>query len=157
MVYFIQGITGGLIKIGTTVRLTERLRTLCKEYGEELRVLAVIDGSYQKEKSLHRRFSHINIENEWFSPSDDLLGFIVETGREWDGTDEAQPRNDEAIRIRSDVAAKARIAASYLGLSITDYVSNVLEPIVSKDINEGHARISKGFLPKKPKRTESSE
>jgi hypothetical protein len=41
MVYFIQGITGGLIKIGTTVRLTERLRTLCKEYGEELRVLAV--------------------------------------------------------------------------------------------------------------------
>jgi hypothetical protein len=62
------------------------------------------------------------------------------------------PRNDEAVRIRSDVAAKARIAAAYFGISISDYISNVLDPIVTRDIDEGHSRISKGPPKKKPDR-----
>jgi divalent metal cation (Fe/Co/Zn/Cd) transporter len=63
----------------------------------------------------------------------------------------AQVRNDEAVRIRSDVAAKARVAAAYLGLSITEYISNVLDPIVEKDIEEGHIRLRKAAP--KPKRS----
>lgn len=54
------------------------------------------------------------------------------------------PRNDEAIRIRSEVAAKARIAAAFAGESLTEYISNLLEPILTKAISDGYAKISKG-------------
>jgi hypothetical protein len=54
-----------------------------------------------------------------------------------------QPRNDEAVRIRSDVASKARIAAAFAGESITDYLSNLLEPLLTKAIDEGYARTKK--------------
>lgn len=67
------------------------------------------------------------------------------------------PRNDEAVRLRSDVAAKARIAASYEGESITDLLSNLLDPLLTKLINDGHARISKMSTGTKGKRPDASE
>jgi hypothetical protein len=52
-------------------------------------------------------------------------------------------RNDEAVRIRKDVAAKARIAAAFAGETISEYLSNILDPILSKSINEGYAKMNK--------------
>lgn len=43
------------------------------------------------------------------------------------------PRNDEAVRIRSDVIAKARVVASFENKSIADYISDTLRPIVDRD------------------------
>jgi hypothetical protein len=52
----------------------------------------------------------------------------------------AAKRNDIAVKVDAQVVADARIAASYKGLSLAEYVSEVLRPIVLRDIEEGHAQ-----------------
>jgi hypothetical protein len=88
LIYFIRS-SNGPIKIGTTIRLSTRLKQLVAEHGEGLEVLAVTEGSYEAESELHRRFSHLRVVNEWFEPGDDLMGFIIAEARPWDGIDEA--------------------------------------------------------------------
>jgi hypothetical protein len=92
LIYFVQSPGGGRIKIGTTARLSERLRGLIRDYKTDLRVLAVTDGGAEHEKQLHARFGHLAIEGEWFEPGSDLLDFINREGHTWDGTDELPPR-----------------------------------------------------------------
>lgn len=99
MIYFIKAEHSGRIKIGTTIRLSERLKAITKDAGEPLRILAVVDGSFPEEKSLHDRFSHLRAFGEWFEPGDDLLGFIVETGREWDRSDEETTRERKTVAV----------------------------------------------------------
>lgn len=53
------------------------------------------------------------------------------------------PRNDEAVRIRKDVAAKARVAAAFAGETISEYLSAILDPILTKAIDESHARMNR--------------
>lgn len=60
----------------------------------------------------------------------------------------ATKRNDIPVKIDAVVVADARIAASYKGLSLAEYVSEVLRPIVLRDIEEGHAKKMKGQAPK---------
>ncbi len=124
MIYFIQPVGGGKIKIGTTIRLSTRLKALAKKCGAELRVLAVVKGSYDVERSLHRKFSHLKPVNEWFEPGDDLLGFIVEDGEQWDGRDEASPL--VSVKIDRKAARKAKTAAAFLDMTLTDYLSKVV-------------------------------
>lgn len=49
MIYFLRATDGGPIKIGTTVRLTRRLKQLAAEFGPDVEVLAVAEGSYEEE------------------------------------------------------------------------------------------------------------
>lgn len=91
MVYFLQRPEGGLIKIGKSIRLTERLKVLSDQAGCQLRVLAVIDGNYPEERSLHLRFDHLRVDLEWFDPAQELIDFIAREARPWDGRDEAPP------------------------------------------------------------------
>lgn len=90
MIYFVQPAEGGHVKIGTTVRLSHRLKALCREFGTEFRVLAVMDGDIKTERALHRRFASLHVDRELFEPGDDLLAFIIQHGREWQGEDEAE-------------------------------------------------------------------
>jgi hypothetical protein len=87
MIYFVQAVGGGRIKIGTTVQLAKRLQVLACEYKQELRVLAVIDGGREQEQWLHQQFSHLRVVNEFFEPGDDLLGFILDVGKPWEDAD----------------------------------------------------------------------
>jgi hypothetical protein len=52
-------------------------------------------------------------------------------------------RNDEAVRLRKDVTAKARIAAAFAGVSILDYLSDLLDPILTRAINDAHAKMNR--------------
>lgn len=61
MIYFIRS-PSGPIKIGTTIRLSQRLKQLAAEYGEGLEVLAVTEGDRNVEQELHRRFGHLRLE-----------------------------------------------------------------------------------------------
>ena len=87
MIYFIKS-PDGPIKIGTTIRLSQRLKQLVAYYGEGLEVLAVVEGNRSVERDLYDRFSHLRTVGEWFEPGDDLVGFIVAKGKPWDGEDE---------------------------------------------------------------------
>lgn len=134
MIYFVRPKSGGRIKIGTTVRLSERLAALKAEFREELEVLGVAAGSFSREKRVHRKFAHLRLRGEWFEPGDDLLAFIAHKARPWDGTEEA-PKT-VSVKIDEEVMYLVRQAAPKLRKSVQEYVSDILNNVASADIKE---------------------
>jgi hypothetical protein len=66
--------------------------------------------------------------------------------------EEAAPkRNDVPVKVDIQVVADARIAAAYKGLSLAEYISETLRPLVAKDIEDSHAQRSKQAKPKSAK------
>ena len=76
-VYFIQGQTTRLIKIGQTRgNVHKRLAALQGGSPDKLKMLKVIDAEYDFEKTLHIKFDSIRSHGEWFYPSRGLMAFI---------------------------------------------------------------------------------
>jgi hypothetical protein len=64
-------------------------------------------------------------------------------------------RDDLPVRIKNHVLARAKIAASYAGKSLGQYISDALGPVIDRDIEEGHSRLNipaENPAPKRPKR-----
>lgn len=125
MIYFLRS-PAGPIKIGTTIRLSQRLRQLAAEHGEGLEVLAVLEGSREVEQALHGRFAHLRRVGEWFEPGDDLMGFIVSDGRPWDGTDEVAAPDIATIRVETEVNELVRKAAAISRESMVAFATRIL-------------------------------
>ena len=112
MVYFMQSVDGGPIKIGCSINLQQRREKLEQEYGTPLAVLATIDGGRAEEQAIHARFSHLRLgRSEQFRPGSDLLAFIgrpLLVGPNPDAV-EAMPSlvKPMAIQIRGSVEWKA--------------------------------------------------
>lgn len=90
-VYFIQGKSGGAVKIGHSSDPEHRLKRLQTGNSEPLRIIAMISGGAAKEAELHRKFSHLNIQGEWFNLGPDLHRYIVEIRT---GQQRAMPSSD---------------------------------------------------------------
>jgi len=67
-VYFVQAISGGPIKIGTTLDLEARLRELQCGNPEKLRYIGTVEGDLKTERALHKKLSAHRIRGEWFHP-----------------------------------------------------------------------------------------
>jgi hypothetical protein len=78
VIYFIQSVDGGPIKIGFSTKLKQRFEQIQRTSPTELRVLASIPGEMKFELHLHEKFKHARVRSEWFEPSDDLLSYIAE-------------------------------------------------------------------------------
>jgi hypothetical protein len=78
IVYFIQGIKGGPIKIGVTNDVARRLSALQNGAPDKLVVLLTAEGDREVEEEVHRKFSHLRLRGEWFEPAQELLQFIAE-------------------------------------------------------------------------------
>ncbi len=76
MVYFIQGAKTGLIKIGQTIKVVQRVRTLQAESPDRLTVLAVLKNKID-DHPYHAKFATSWSHGEWFYPTPDLLAFIA--------------------------------------------------------------------------------
>jgi len=76
IVYFIQAEIGGLIKIGYTIDLDKRLRTVQAHSSVPAKVIGTMRGSYEIEQEIHSKFASFRKHGEWFVPSDSLLSFI---------------------------------------------------------------------------------
>jgi hypothetical protein len=74
--YFIQAGADGPIKIGVAGNVGARLKTLQTASPFPLRLLAVVPGDVEDERSLHRRFASDRLSGEWFRPSDALAAHI---------------------------------------------------------------------------------
>lgn len=146
MIYFVQPIDGGPIKIGTTIRLTERFGQLEKDWGAPLKILAVMDGRFSTENELHRQFNHLRLRGEWFSPSEELLSFIESTGRSWDGSDDVPV---VGVKIDVNVIRQARIIAAIRDVTIAEYLSVLLRPLVERDYKEALSREAGARPPKR--------
>lgn len=72
-VYFIQGESGGPIKIGYTNDVKKRVNTLQTGHPDTLRVLVVIPGSVKTEEEYHRKHGDARLRGEWFKPTEKLL------------------------------------------------------------------------------------
>lgn len=76
VVYFIQQGDGGLIKIGTSTDVKQRLSVLQTSSGEPLHLLATMPGGKTKESEIHGIFADYRRLGEWFYPAKELLDFI---------------------------------------------------------------------------------
>lgn len=141
MIYFLQAPDGGLIKIGTTIRLTERLKVHQTETRQRLLVLGVMDGARKRERELHRQFASIRVypgwQSEWFHPDTGLIEFIAHHARAWDGTDEAPPKPAKGIAVRVDITPdyqqRARFASIAYDRTMTAYIRRVIMEGIDRD------------------------
>jgi len=60
-------------------------------------------------------------------------------------------RNDVPVKVDAHVVQRGRIAAAYKGVSLAEYFSETLRPIIEADIEREHR---KGTQPTPPKRKE---
>jgi hypothetical protein len=135
LIYFIRDEATNRIKIGTTIRLSQRLYQLGLMTKGPLHVLAVLPGSFADESALHERFKSLRVVGEWFKPEPELIDFITTKGQAWDGSDEG-PRL-VSIRLDSDIVDLVRIAAAMKRVSVSDYINQVLSPLIEEDIQKG--------------------
>jgi hypothetical protein len=134
VIYFVESSEGLRIKIGTTIRLSQRIKQLRSQFGEGLKVVAVTEGGFVEEARLHARFADLRIEGEWFAAHPAILGFIRDHADTWDGTDEVPFPPVTTIRMDSAVHERAALAASMMKMSLADYVTEVLRKAADRDI-----------------------
>jgi hypothetical protein len=125
MIYFIQD-ADGLVKIGTSVCLSQRLKQLNCEHKQKLKVLSVVDGSYADEAVLHLRFAHNRVLGEWFQPTDELNDFIAKDARPWDGKDEI-PDIYIAAKVDRALVNKAKLIAAHRGVSVAELLTDLIQ------------------------------
>lgn len=77
MIYFIQAVDGGPIKIGWSNKPKKRKAVLQRKLGKPLQILCVIEGGRWDEYKLHKQFANFRLYGEWFNPDDSLLDFIA--------------------------------------------------------------------------------
>lgn len=100
-VYFFRDLTDGLIKIGTSYRLSGRWGQI--ERGRKTRValLGLLPGWLSQERAVIARFRDLRTSQpgDWFEPGEPLLAFIRES--------DAAGFAANALRINRDLQARA--------------------------------------------------
>ena len=80
VVYYVRRDADGLIKIGTTTKLGNRMSNLRGVHGP-LRLMAVRAGGRPQEIALHQKFAELRETGEWFRPELSLLDHIARLRR----------------------------------------------------------------------------
>lgn len=75
-IYFIQGECGGPIKIGYTIDLAQRLKSLQTGYPDRLELLFAFPGNPEDEKKMHDYFKDFRLQGEWFRSTPEVLDKI---------------------------------------------------------------------------------
>ena len=75
-VYFIQGKSGGKIKIGYSENVDYRIKELQVGYPDKLVLLGKINGSYEIESKIHDELKDYQTHGEWFSPRKPVIETI---------------------------------------------------------------------------------
>lgn len=74
MIYFVQALQGGPIKIGFTDNVKRRMSTLRSNNGQHLVLLGVMEGTREDERHIHALFECI--QGEWFRDTESLYDYI---------------------------------------------------------------------------------
>ncbi len=124
MIYFVQPIEGGLIKIGVSRSLSVRKSQLQAKAGCKLSVLGVCRGGFSDERAIHEKFAGLRRDGEWFEPHQELLEFIAENAVKWNGYDDV----DIIFQMRGSEAFKTwlRGLADYDATDTTEVVERAL-------------------------------
>lgn len=87
LVYFIQSVDGGPIKIGTSVDPRKRLREIQTSHPSRLQIVGLIEGGIARERELHQTFAHLRLEGEWFALGPELIDFIYKINKDHHGNE----------------------------------------------------------------------
>jgi hypothetical protein len=80
-IYFVQGESGGPIKIGHSIDPEKRIKELQTGYPDMLKLLFMIPGSEERERQVHKMLSKHRLNGEWFRPDAELLEKVQELTR----------------------------------------------------------------------------
>lgn len=149
MIYFMQPVRGGPVKIGYTNNLETRHKSLEKHYGLELAILATMEGDLATESEVHKKFDHLRLKGftrgsrhvEQFRPTQELYEFI---GKPFDphfNSEVDRPifpaaeadRDDRTARIDSTVLGWADMVAKAKGITLAEYLTETLSAPVARD------------------------
>lgn len=126
MIYFVQGLDGGAVKIGFTDDMATRLPQLEYKYKQPLAVLATMPGNREREQEIHARFSHLRFgKTEQFRPAADLMAFIGRPLLVGANPDAVEAMDDHSkpmivqVRGSHEFKAWAEELARFDGLSLT--------------------------------------
>lgn len=76
VVYFVESLQNGLIKIGYSGNMPVRMKTLGSNE-RHVALLATTPGGVRREAEIHATFHSLRIRGEWFLPSPLLLEYIA--------------------------------------------------------------------------------
>jgi len=76
MIYFIKA--NDRVKIGYAADPTNRIPSIQTSSPFKLEVLLIIEGNYEVERKLHKRFQEYRITGEWFEYGERLESFVSE-------------------------------------------------------------------------------
>lgn len=75
-VYFIEAVGAGLVKIGTSTNVVQRVAQLQSGFPYELKLLRVLPGYLEEERFFHDLFSEYRVRAEWFE-SEVVKGWVA--------------------------------------------------------------------------------
>lgn len=139
MIYFMQPVDGGPVKIGCTENLQARHRQLEAEYGLSLVVLATLDGGRDEERALHVRFSHLRFgKTEQFRPGPELFEFIgrpILVGANPTAVEVIEAFRKNVISIRGTEAWRKWLGeyAAFRRVPVTSLIDQVLSEAAKRD------------------------
>ena len=80
VIYFVECIPNGPIKIGYSRKLSKRLLALQSQNGTPTRFLGAIPGTLADELALHARFKPTRDHHEWYVLSEELADYLFGLG-----------------------------------------------------------------------------
>lgn len=106
MIYFIENLNNGLVKIGHTNRPRQRFKSLKYAEKSDLLILGVMDGDVVIEREMHAKFRSSRIRGEWFEKTPELRLFIASSAFFKMPDDYATGTKRLSITVEDDVAAE---------------------------------------------------
>lgn len=120
MIYFLKR-SNGDVKIGTTIRLSVRLKQLADEHGV-LELLGVCPGSFAEERALHRKFKDFCVRGEWFDHHESLQDFIEVETVPWDGKDEVRQLLTINVKGTREWQSWVQEVARHFGMTVSEFL-----------------------------------
>lgn len=146
--YFVQGAdTAGPIKIGYSCAVITRLRTLRKEHGDDLELLAHMPGASGMESLLHRRYAEWRVTGEWFRPNphlSDLIALLSGLGNML--FEQVTPAVGGRIMTLQDVAEYCGVSRTTAHRWVMNGQLNPVEPPKSYLLRQNNLRIYEAEL-----------
>lgn len=135
MIYFMQGETGGPVKIGYTDDIVRRRKQLEAKYDCSLEVLLLVNGGRDRETQVHAQFAHLRFpRTELFRPEPELMEFIsrpILVGADGDLV-EAKGRDDQAVKLDRKLAGMAKLIATRQGVTTAELLSEMLRAPIER-------------------------
>ena len=103
VVYFVQSVEGGPVKIGETSNLQQRMKDL--QQATPLKLLHALPGDRECEQWIHRELKQHRQFGEWFTPHQEVFGLIAEAQRLNFATIEQARERYVPLRIRKAIPA----------------------------------------------------